>query len=110
MNKSLLILAAVVFAFSFSFAKKPLSADEQTRQFRVEKSRDCRLVCENGEIVQYKGNRKISNSPQVQSGGLGEMVDSRECPILDFQMQTAQQLKKFYEECASKNPRGKKRN
>jgi uncharacterized protein HemX len=64
MNKSLLILAALVLAFSFSFAEKGKEKKHETRQEQIEQARQNRYVCENGERVVYRGNRKATKEEQ----------------------------------------------
>jgi uncharacterized protein HemX len=75
MNKSLLILAALALAFSFSFAGKGKEKKHETRQEQIEQSRQNRLVCENGQTVVYRGNRRATEEEQSYGVYGGNLED-----------------------------------
>jgi len=72
MNKFPLFLVLALGLSSAAFADDSKDVEKRKAEY-IERSKNCRAVCKNGEVVFYKGNKKASSG--VAGGGSGSIAD-----------------------------------
>jgi hypothetical protein len=96
MKKLSLILALALILAANSFAQNSLASEAR------EKSKGCHWVCENGEMVLYKGSKKADVNTGTIIGGSVSSTFSSDCPsMLGSDVQTLEQAKKIHDGCKS---------
>jgi hypothetical protein len=99
MKKLSFVLAVALMLSANSFAEKREDKERRLNEAR-ERSKNCHWVCEDGEMVIYDGNKKISPHSEIGTKNL-----NRECPLLSKQANIEGQKKS--KNCKSK--KGKRR-